>query len=103
MNSLPIYELELRATEERRRLQSSVTELKSRLRENLDVSKTARRHVWLAREILAALGLRSGYALKANLLTARSRCQRRGNAVRAAPHAGSSARNDRRRQHASDA
>jgi hypothetical protein len=63
MSSLPIYELELRASDERKRLQSSVKELKSRVLENLDVSETARRHVWRAGGIIAALGLLSGYAV----------------------------------------
>jgi hypothetical protein len=63
MSSLPIYELELRANDERRRLQSSVTELKSRVRENLDLGKTARRHVWWVGGIVAVLGLMSGYAV----------------------------------------
>lgn len=63
MSSLPIYELELRAADERRRLQSSVTELKSRVRENLNVSKVARKHVWWAGATVALVGLLSGYAV----------------------------------------
>lgn len=63
MSSLPLYELELRAADERRRLQNSVTELKSRVRENLDVTKAARKHVWWAGAGLAAVGLLSGYAI----------------------------------------
>jgi hypothetical protein len=63
MSSLPIYELELKAADERRRLRSSVVELRSRVRESLDVKKNARRHVWAAGGILALFGLLSGYAV----------------------------------------
>jgi hypothetical protein len=63
MSSLPLYQLELRAADERRRLQSSMTELKSRVRENLDLTKTARKHVWWAGASLAVVGLLSGYAI----------------------------------------
>jgi hypothetical protein len=63
MSSSSLYELELRAADERRRLQSSVIDLKSRVRENLDLTKTARRHVWWAGASLAVLGLLSGYAV----------------------------------------
>lgn len=63
MSSLPIYELELRATDERKRLENSLGELKSRMRETLDIKKNARQHVWLAGGILAFLGLLSGYTV----------------------------------------
>ena len=39
MNTLPSYTLELRAADQRRRLQSSLSELRSRLRESFDIKK----------------------------------------------------------------
>jgi hypothetical protein len=63
MSTLPLQDLQLRAVDERRRLQSSLVELKSRIRENMDVKRNAREHVWLASGILAAFGLLSGYAI----------------------------------------
>jgi hypothetical protein len=63
MSTLPIYELELRASDQRKRLQASVTELKSRVRESLDVKRTASQHLWLVGGIVAALALASGYAV----------------------------------------
>jgi hypothetical protein len=63
MSTVPLYELELRANDERRRLQSAVIELRSRVRDNLDLTENARKHVWLAGGILATLGLLSGYAV----------------------------------------
>jgi len=63
MSTLPLEDLRLRAVDERRRLQSSVIELRSRIRENLDVKKNAREHVWLASGILATVGMLSGYAI----------------------------------------
>jgi hypothetical protein len=41
---MPIYELEIRASDHRRRLQASVTELKSKVRESLDMNRAARLH-----------------------------------------------------------
>jgi ElaB/YqjD/DUF883 family membrane-anchored ribosome-binding protein len=63
MSTLPLADLQLRAVDERKRLQSSVVELRSRIRENMDVTKNAREHVWLATGIVASVGLLSGYAL----------------------------------------
>jgi len=63
MSGVPLYELELRAHDERQRLQSSVLELRSRIRENMDVTKNAREHVWLASAVVAGLGILSGYAV----------------------------------------
>jgi hypothetical protein len=63
MNGVPLYELELRANDERRRLESSVSELRSRVLESMDVTKNARKHVWLASGLLATLGMLSGYAI----------------------------------------
>ncbi len=63
MSTVPLYELELRANDERRRLQNAVIEPRSRVRDNLDLTENARKHVWLASGILATLGLLSGYAV----------------------------------------
>jgi hypothetical protein len=61
MSTLPSETLELRAADERRRLHSSVVELKSRVREKLDVRKTARRYMPYASGAAALLGLLMGY------------------------------------------
>ncbi len=53
MSGLPLQDLQLRAVDERRRLQSSVVELRSRIRENMDVRKNLREHVWVASGIVA--------------------------------------------------
>jgi len=44
-SELPSYELELRAAEDRKRLHSSMEELRQQLQEKLDVRKNARQHV----------------------------------------------------------
>jgi hypothetical protein len=65
-NNLPATEvLEARAAEQRRQLHNSVTELKSTLRETLDVKKAAREHLVPAAGLAALLGLALGYSLTA--------------------------------------
>jgi hypothetical protein len=61
MSTIPSSDLELRAADERRRLHSSVTELKSRVRETLDVKRNVRKHVVLGSGIVALLSLIVGY------------------------------------------
>ncbi|PYX10764.1 MAG: hypothetical protein DMG88_01110 [Acidobacteria bacterium] len=61
MSTIPSSDLELRAADERRRLHSSVTELKSRVRETLDVKRNVRKHVVLGSSIVALLSLIVGY------------------------------------------
>lgn len=61
MSTLPSYELELRAAEERRRLHGTVVELKSRVRETLDVKKKAQEYIWFAAGVAALTGLALGY------------------------------------------
>jgi len=63
MTEPPSYEFELRAADERKRLQASVVELKSRVRETLDVKKTVKNHVWMMSAIVGAFGFISGYAI----------------------------------------
>ncbi|HEV2714716.1 MAG TPA: hypothetical protein VGU64_05585 [Terriglobales bacterium] len=61
MSTIPSSDLELRAADERRRLHRSVTELKSRVRETLDVKRNVRKHVVLGSGIVALLSLVVGY------------------------------------------
>lgn len=62
MSTLPNSELELRAAEERRRLQHTMTEIKSTVRETLDPKRAAREYVLPASVVGAILGLIVGYA-----------------------------------------
>ena len=65
-NNLPAAEiLEARAAEQRRQLHNSVTELRSTLKERLDVKKTAREHLAPAAGLAAVVGLALGYTLTA--------------------------------------
>lgn len=59
--TIPTYELEMQANEQRRRLIDSLEELKSRARENLDVGKFIRRRPVLASAVAASFGLMAGY------------------------------------------
>lgn len=61
MSTIPSSDLELRAADERRRLHSSVVELKSRVRETLDVKRNARKHVLLGSGLAALLSVVLGY------------------------------------------
>ena len=61
MNALPSYDLEWKAAEERQRLHDSVTELKVRLNESLDLRNNLRQHLRLACATAAVLGLAAGY------------------------------------------
>jgi hypothetical protein len=61
MMTLPVDTLEIRAADQRRRLQSSVHELKDRVREKLDVKRNVRHHVLLASAIGGAFSLALGY------------------------------------------
>ena len=61
MNTVPSSDLELRAADERRRLHSSVVELKSRVRETLDVKRNVRKHVLLGSGLAALLSVVLGY------------------------------------------
>jgi hypothetical protein len=63
MTEPPSYEFELRAADERKRLQASVVELRSRFKESLNVKKNVGDHAWLASAIVVLLGLFSGYAV----------------------------------------
>jgi len=63
MSTLPIYELELRASDQRARLEASVAELKTKVRERLDMDNAAREHLGLLSGIVAAFAFASGYAV----------------------------------------
>ena len=55
--------LEIRAAEQRRRLRSSVEELKGKLQRKLDVKTNAREYLIPASAALAVTGLAMGYVL----------------------------------------
>jgi hypothetical protein len=57
----PAYTLEVRAADQRRRLHSSVVELRSRLRERLDLKQNAREYLMPASALAALIGLVFGY------------------------------------------
>jgi hypothetical protein len=63
MITAPSYEWELRAAEQRKRLHSSVEELKQRVQEKLDVKRNVRRHLGLAAGAVSVLGLALGYGV----------------------------------------
>lgn len=53
--------LELRAVEQRRRLHNTVAELRSTVRERVDVRRNARQYLLPATGVAAAVGLAMGY------------------------------------------
>lgn len=61
LSRMPPETLEVRAADERRRLQSSVEELRWQVRERLDVKKIARQYVPVASGVAALIGLGAGY------------------------------------------
>jgi hypothetical protein len=61
--TLPSYDLELRAADERRRLHESVEELRCQLKDKLDVRNNAREHLGFACTVTAVLGLAAGYGV----------------------------------------
>ncbi|HWR36045.1 MAG TPA: hypothetical protein VN622_09275 [Clostridia bacterium] len=60
-NALPADVLEQRAAEQRRRIHNSVVELRSTVRDKLDVKRNAREHLWPAVGVLSSVGLMMGY------------------------------------------
>ena len=71
MSALPSGDLEIKAAEERERLHSSVQELRSCVRDNLDVTKHTRENLGLVCSLAALVGLGAGYAVAGVLLTRR--------------------------------
>lgn len=61
MKTLATSDLEVRAADERRRLHSSVVELKDRMRERLDVKRNAREYVGVASATAGILAMLVGY------------------------------------------
>lgn len=61
MDGLPSSDLELKAADERRRLQASIGELRARLEYDLDLRRRVEHHLGLAAAASAAIGLLSGY------------------------------------------
>lgn len=59
----PTYTLEVRAADQRRRLHSSVVELRSKVRERMNPQQVAREYLAPASGIAALLGLVLGYGL----------------------------------------
>ncbi len=62
MNGLPAHDLVEKAAEDRRRLHSSVEELRGHLKDTLDVKKNTREHLGLACGVAALLGVTLGYS-----------------------------------------
>lgn len=62
-NPFSADDLEQRAASQRQRLHESVVELRSTVRERLDVQKVARSHIWRASVAVGAMALAAGYAL----------------------------------------
>lgn len=62
MSPLTSSDLEAKAAEERERLHSSVLELRSCVRDSLDVAKHTRENLGLICSVAALVGLAAGYA-----------------------------------------
>jgi hypothetical protein len=69
-SGLPADILETRAEDQRRALHNRVTELRSTLRESLDLKKNAREYLWPAAGVAGFLGLVLGYGFT-GIFTAR--------------------------------
>lgn len=61
MNGLPAHDLEVKAEQDRRHLHQSVEELRLHLKDTLDVTKNARKHLGLACSMGALLSFTFGY------------------------------------------
>jgi hypothetical protein len=62
MSGLPPQDFEQKAAEERSRLHSSVEELRSHLKDTLDLKKNTREHLGIACGLAALASLTMGYA-----------------------------------------
>ncbi len=60
-SGLPADILETRAADQRRELHNRVTELRSTLRDSLDLKRNAREYLWPAAGVAGVLGLILGY------------------------------------------
>ena len=63
MSTLPTYDLEVRAADQRRRLHGSIVEFKGQMRERLDLRKNAREHVRAASLAAGVFSFLIGYGL----------------------------------------
>ncbi|HET7441088.1 MAG TPA: hypothetical protein VFJ47_07295 [Terriglobales bacterium] len=70
MSTVPSYELELKAADERRRLHNSVEELKYQVRSKLDVKRNVRQYLPIAAGVVSVVGLVLGYGF-AGMFTSR--------------------------------
>jgi len=61
--TVPTDTLEIRADEQRRQLHNSISELRTQMREKLDIKKNAREYVWPASGIVGLVGLVLGYGV----------------------------------------
>jgi methyl coenzyme M reductase beta subunit len=62
-NPIPTDMLEQRAASQRQRLHDSVSELRSTVRQRLDVQKAARAYLWQASAAAGLLAFALGYAI----------------------------------------
>jgi hypothetical protein len=62
MSEVPSYDLELKAAEDRRKLHASLTELSSKLHQDLNVNNQVRRHFTVACTAAALIALGVGYS-----------------------------------------
>jgi len=62
-NPFSADDLEQRAASQRQRLHASVTELRSNVRERLDVQKVARNYVWKAAAAAGLLAMALGHTI----------------------------------------
>jgi hypothetical protein len=62
-NTLPVQVLEERAAEQRRQIHNDVADLRSTLKEQLDINKQVREHILPLSGAAAVLGLLLGYGL----------------------------------------
>lgn len=63
MSELPSHDLEMQAADDRRRLHTSLEELRFRLKDEFDIQKQTREHLGLACGVAAVVALTAGYAL----------------------------------------
>lgn len=61
--SVPTDVLELKAAEQRRKIHNSVSELRTQMRDKLDIRKNAQEYVWPAAGMVGLVGLALGYGI----------------------------------------